>query len=152
MRQFNMTRNSFTATALALLVSCQSYASSADESKVGKVPPIVPATDEIPVRGVPAFSIHLELEQCLKDAAALLGREDSTLHVHIGASQAFYSHDSGFVLRADFTRDDVSAPLINRIVCWQNGQLIALRLSAPPLSPELSKKAIAVPQAIPRQN
>ena len=147
-----MTRNSFTATALALLVSCQSYAAAGDESNTGKVPPIVPATDEIPVRGVPAFSIHLELEQCLKDAAAFLGREDSTLHVHIGTSQAFYSPDSGFVLRADFTRDDVSAPLTNRIVCWHTGQLIASRISAPPLSPELSKKAIAVPQANPGQN
>ena len=147
-----MLRISLAATALALFIACQVRSAVAEDSNQSSVPPIVPAADEIPILGVPAFSIHQELEQCLKDAADLLGGEAGTLHLRIGTAQRFYSPRSGFVLRADFTRDDVPPPLINRIVCWHTGQLIASRISAPPLSRKRSEKALAVPHAHPPQN
>ena len=144
-----MTHNYFAATVLVLLVICQGHSTAADQSTSANVPAIVPAPDEIAVRGVPAYGIHLELEQCLKDAAALLGGENGALHIRIGQAQRFYAAGSGFVLRADFTRDDVPPPMINRIVCWHTGQLIASRISVPPLSSEEPEKALAVPQARP---
>ena len=146
-----MNRSLFAVTALAMLIAVASYSATAEPTDAGKLPPIVPASGELPIRGVPAYPIHLELEQCLKDAEALLGGENGTLHVRMGTAQRFSSPDLGFILRADFTRDDVLPPLINRVVCWHTGQLIASRISAPPLSPEQADKALAVPQALPRR-
>lgn len=144
-----MTRHSFPPIALALLIASQSHTAAAEQSNAGKVPPVVPASDEVPIRGIPAYGIHLELEQCLKDAATLLGGESNSLHVRVGTVRRFYSPASGFVLRADFTRDDVPSSVINRIVCWHTGQLIASRISTLPLSQEESEKALAVPHALP---
>jgi len=140
------------AAALALLIGICSHAGAAEKPDPAKAPPIIPATDEVPILGIPAFSIHQELERCLSDAATLLGKENDALHVRIGTPQRFYSPTAGFVLRADFTRDDVLPPLINRIVCWHTGQLIASRISAPPLSAKEREKTLAVPHANPHQN
>lgn len=146
-----MTRNSFAATALALLIVCPGQSTLAEEGNAGKVPAVTPAENELPIRGVAAFSIHRELDQCLKDASALLAEgSGGALHAQVGPAHTFFSQEIGYILRADFTRDDVSPPLINRIVCWHTGQLIASRISAPPLAAE-SRKVIAVPGANPQQ-
>jgi hypothetical protein len=148
-----MTRNCYPAIALTVLILSQANTVAADQAKPVKAPPIVPAMDELPVRGVPLFNIHQELDQCVKDATALLGGKSAgPVHVQIGMPQTFFSQDLGYILRADFTRDDVRPPLINRIVCWHSGELIVSRISAPALSPDEPQKAIAVPSANPLQN
>jgi len=113
-----------------------------------RIPPIVPASDEVPIRSVPVFSLNQELQQCIKGAAAVLIDEaHSSLHARVGETHAFFNQQTGYVLRADFIRDDVPPPLINRIVCWPNGQLIVLRLSVPGLVS--AGQPLAVPQARP---
>jgi hypothetical protein len=135
---------------LVLLAPSRLCAAALDESNSVKVPPIVPAADEKPILGVPAWSINEELRQCMSDAAAVLKEQaHAELHARIAPAHAYYSPESGYILRADFTRDDVSAPLINRIVCWQNGQLIVSSVSAPPLPSEESERPLAVPQLDP---
>lgn len=144
-----MIRNAVTATVAGMCVAFQTHASAAEELSAGKIPPIVPAMDEMPIRGVPVFTIHQELQQCLKDATTFLN--GGAPNARIGTTLIFSSQSAGYILRADFSRDDVSPPLINRIVCWHTGQLIASRISAPPLPSEQSEKALAVPHAFPQR-
>jgi hypothetical protein len=142
------------ATLMILALIAPSYvvaAGTASERVPGKVPPIAPAANEIPVAGVAVWSIHQELQQCMKDAATTLtGVAHNALHARIGEAHAFVNPVWGYVLRADFTREDVSPPLINRIICWRDGQIIVSRVSTPPLPSVESERPVAVPQKRPR--
>ena len=138
--------------AFTLIVSSCVTVAIASETAPGKVPPIAPKVNEVLIAAVPVWSIHEQLKQCMKDAAATL-TGNAAIGVRVAAAHAFFSPDAGYVLRADFRRDDVSPPLVNRIVCWQNGQLIVSRISAPPLRSIDAERPLAVPEPYrPRQN
>ena len=79
--------------------------------------------------------------------AMLTGEAPATSHVRVGAAHTFFSPQWGYLLRADFTRDEIAAPSVNRIVCWENGQLIATKLSVMALDSAGAPPPMAVPGA-----
>lgn len=114
------------------------------------VPPLAPAADEVFIRAVPVWSIHLQLNGCLESAERLLADPaHAALHARVSDPVITLNQKWGYLLRADFTRDDVAPPIVNRILCWTDGQTIASKLSMPPLSSfTSSRKQLMVPGAI----
>lgn len=146
-----MAKLSATALTILLLSAAAATASLVGERNSDLIPPLAPSPDETPVLGVPAFPIHVELDACLQSAGSMLAdTAHGAPHVRIGRPFLTLNQKWGFLLRADFTRDDVALPLVNRILCWQNGQLVASKLALPPLDSlaELSHP-LAVPGARP---
>lgn len=139
------------ATALTILILSvapkTATASPAGQENSDLIPPLAPSSDETPVLAVPAFPIHVELDACLESAGRMLANSvHAALHVRIGRPFLTLNQKWGFLLRADFTRDDVALPLVNRVLCWQNGQLVASKLLLPPLD---SLAALSHPLAVP---
>jgi hypothetical protein len=115
--------------------------------RAGTIPTIAPTTDETPVRAVAVWSLNQDLQHCMEDATAVLAR--ASLHASVGPIHTYFSPRSGYILRADFTRDGVSPPLTNRIICWQDGQMIVSRIAVPGLDSGTQPPPLAVPQARP---
>jgi len=147
-----MFRN-FPAAVLAILTSYNCDAALAGAPNAQNMPPIVPGADEMAIRAVAVLSIHVELDQCIKDAAAILtSQAHSALNAHIDSVHTYLSQSLGYIVRADFTRNGVSPPLVNRIICWQDGQLIVWRVPPPPLPASDNERLLAVPSALPSQH
>jgi hypothetical protein len=142
-------------TVVTILLPClvhQAFAAGAGgQVNADLIPPLMPSADEIRVRAVPAFSIHVKLDECLQSAERVLADPAHvTLHTRVGDPFITLNRNWGYLLRADFTRDDVAPPSVNRILCWSDGQLIASKLSVPLLaSIAESSHPLAVPGARP---
>jgi hypothetical protein len=108
------------------------------------LPPPVPAADEQPILGVPALNFYKRLEQCFNEAKANLN-DMAGSPVSVGSAHFALNRRWGYLLRADFTRDDVAPPSINRIVCWGDGQIIAAKLAIPPLESVERSHLLALP-------
>jgi hypothetical protein len=111
-------------------------------------PPVVPAADEQPVRAVPVWGLNKRLQQCLSEATANLN-DIAGSPVSVGSAHFALNRRWGYLLRADFTRADVAPPAVNRIVCWQDGEIVAAKLAIAPLEPVEQTHPLAVP-GIPR--
>jgi hypothetical protein len=134
--------------AIALILTCLHVAGAASASEITRslLPPLVPAADEQPIIGVPALDLHKRLEQCFNEAKANLN-DMAGSPVSVGSSHFSLSRHWGFLLRADFTRVDAAPPLVNRIVCWGDGQIIAAKLAIPPLGSVDQRHLLALPGA-----
>jgi hypothetical protein len=144
MRNFSM--------ALTILTLCFAHSAQAESTRGPEIssllPPLVPSPNEVRLLAVPALPIHEQLDQCLEAARRFLDMaEYSLLHVRVGPPYISLNPSWGYLLRADFTRDDVSPPSVNRIVCWQSGQIIASKLAVLPLGPGGEPPPLAVPGA-----
>ena len=108
------------------------------------LPSFVPDADEIPILGVPLVNVHKAFEQCLSDATASLN-DSAGPPVSVGSPHFYMNQRWGYLLRADFSRGDVTPPSVNRIVCWTDGQIVASRLAILPLGPVEASHPLAVP-------
>ena len=142
-----MTKLFASALTILLLSVAAATASPVGHENSGLIPPLSPSSDETPVLAVPALPIHVELDACLESAGSMLTDSvHAALHVRIGRPFLTLNQKWGFLLRADFTRDDVAPPLVNRVLCWQNGQLVASKLALPSLD---SLAQLSHPLAVP---
>ena len=149
MRSLRSVRVVGLAVALAVGFPCEIPSANAQNGS-GLVPPLSPSADEILVRGVAAFSLHVQLNECVQSAERLLtDLAHAALNAHVGDPVITVNQKWGYLLRADFTRDDVASPLVNRIMCWADGQIIASKLSVPPLTSfTSSRQPLAVPGVV----
>jgi hypothetical protein len=131
------------AIVLILAVATQGLANAAEGTR-SLLPPLVPSADEQPILAVPLFNVQKSLEACLDDAKAGLNKS-ATPAASVDAPHFALNRHWGYLLRADFVRADVAPPSVNRIVCWQDGQIVAAKLVIPPLGPVAASHPLAVP-------
>ena len=142
-----MTKLFVTALTTLLLSVAAATANPVGEQNSELIPPLAPTPDETPVLAVPALPVRVELDACLQSAGSMLADSvHAALHVRIGRPFLTMNQKWGFLLRADFTRDDVALPLVNRVLCWQSGQLVASKLLLPSLD---SLAELSHPLAVP---
>lgn len=123
---------------------------AAAQNNADLIPPLHPSGDEVSIRAVPVWSIHLQLNQCLGSAERILADPaNAALHARVSDPVIALNQKWGYLLRADFTSDDVAPSMVNRILCWTDGQIIASKLSLPPLSVfASSRQPLMVPGAV----
>lgn len=139
------------AGALLFALSAAQMASAAGAGNgTDAVPPLSPAADEVLILAVPVWSLHLQLNECLQAAERLLADPaHAALHARVGDPVITLNQKWGYLLRADFTRDDVAPPSVNRILCWVDGQIIVSKLSVSSLASfTSSRQPLAVPGAV----
>jgi hypothetical protein len=136
---------------LALCLGGEAFAATGGQENADFIPSLVPAAGEIPVLTVPPWPLHMQLNDCLESAKRVLADPvHAKLHACMSVPFITLNQKWGSLLRADFTRDDVAPPQINRILCWADGQLIASKLSAQPLASIAEySRLLAVPGARP---
>jgi hypothetical protein len=141
----------FATVVMILVLGGQALAATGGRENPELIPPLAPGVDEVPVLAIPPYSLHIQLNDCLESAERVLANPFyAKLHARVGAPFVTLNQSWGYLIRADFTRDDVAPPQINRILCWAGGQLIASRLSIEPLAPIAERShPLAVPGARP---
>ena len=135
---------------LLAVISAGTSCGAAPQNNADLIPPLAPSGDEVLIRAVPVWSIHLQLNQCLESAERILADPAyAAQHARVGDPVITLNQKWGYLLRADFTRDDVAPPMVNRILCWTDGQIIESKLSVPPLSDFAgSRRQLMVPGAV----